>query len=53
MLDLGWNRGLAVLPAGMWSLTRLEELNMQRCGLTALPEDIVGLAGLRALDRGY
>jgi hypothetical protein len=26
-LDLGWNRGLAALPEGLWLLTGLEELN--------------------------
>jgi hypothetical protein len=47
-LDLNGN--LTVLPAGMWSLAELEVLHLRGCGLRALPEGIVGLAGLRELD---
>jgi Leucine-rich repeat (LRR) protein len=40
----------AALPAGLWSLAGLEELDLRYCGLTALPEEIGRLAGLKKLN---
>jgi hypothetical protein len=50
-LDLHGSWGLAggPLPAGLWSLTGLEELDLMNCGLRALPEGICRLAGLKKL----
>jgi Leucine-rich repeat (LRR) protein len=49
-LVLSFNRNLAALPAGLWTLTGLEELDLYACGLRALPEGIGRLAGLRKLN---
>jgi hypothetical protein len=49
-LDLNGNLELNELPESLWSLTGLEELNLQGCGLRALPEGIGALAGLQSLD---
>jgi Leucine-rich repeat (LRR) protein len=49
-LNLCENKGLTTLPAVLWTLAGLEELNLAGCGLTALPEGIGALTGLRVLD---
>jgi Leucine-rich repeat (LRR) protein len=47
-LNLSTNRDLTTLPAGLWSLTGLEELHLQSCGLTALPEGFTSGGGVGA-----
>jgi Leucine-rich repeat (LRR) protein len=49
-LDLGYSERMAALPAGLCALAGLEELDLQDCGLTSLPEGIGGLIGLWKLD---
>ena len=49
-LGLSWNRELTVLPAGLCALAGLEELDLNSCGLMALPKGMDGLAALRKLD---
>jgi Leucine-rich repeat (LRR) protein len=48
-LDLRFNYGLTSVPEGLCSLVGLEELHLNFCGLTALPEAVGGLSGLRKL----
>jgi hypothetical protein len=48
-LDLSGNAGLTALPEGLWSLAGLEELILERCGLTVLSAGIEGLVGLRKI----
>jgi hypothetical protein len=52
-LNLRCNAELEALPAGLWSLAGLRELDLHDCGLRTLPEEIGGLVGLRALSLGY
>jgi hypothetical protein len=52
-LDLTGNRNLSALPAGLWTLAGLEELNLRTCGLMALPEGIEALAGLKKLNLSH
>ena len=40
------------MPEGLCALAGLEVLNLVACGLTALPEEIGALAGLRRLFLG-
>ena len=53
VLDLSGNMELTALPAGLWSLAGLEALDLQYCGLRALPEGIGRLAGLNRLNLSY
>jgi Leucine-rich repeat (LRR) protein len=41
---------LTALPVGLWLLVRLEELDLSGCRLTALPDEVTAMAGLRKLD---
>ena len=50
VLNLGLNEGLTALPDGVCGLVGLDELDLHRCRLMALPEGIGRLAGLRKLD---
>ena len=52
-LDLSGNEALAVLPKGLCSLAGLEELRLEWCGLTALPEAVSGLVGLKKLNLSF
>ena len=50
-LDLGYNPRLrGVLPAALWTLPGLEELDLSGCGLAALPEAVGQLTGLKVLN---
>ena len=51
-LILSHNENLAALPAGLWTLAGVEELDLDCCGLVALPEGMEGLARLRVLNLG-
>ena len=52
-LNLRCNAELEALPAELWSLAGLRELDLHDCGLHTLPEEIGGLVGLRALSLRY
>jgi hypothetical protein len=49
-LDLCHNKQLMELPEGLCALAGLEELNLNGCGLTVLPEGIGGLTALKKLN---
>jgi hypothetical protein len=44
------NEELNALPTGLWSLTRLEELDLSGCELRVLPDGVAAMTGLRKLD---
>jgi hypothetical protein len=52
-LNLCENKGLTTLPAVLWTLAGLEELDLSHCGLRALPAGMEGLAGLKKLNLSY
>ena len=53
-LDLSGNPELRSVPAGLWSLAGLEELDLSNCaGMEMLPDEVGQLVGLKKLDLRY
>jgi hypothetical protein len=51
-LDHDFKKELTSVPAGLWSLMGLEELNLRRCGLDERAEGIRRLTGFIHAERG-
>lgn len=50
VLHLYWQDRLKEIPDAIGTLTRLEELSVKNCGITALPDSVCNLTWLEKLD---